>query len=157
MSDDDECIHSTPAAFIEQALSNDQWTDECLIWPYSTNRKGYGMVSRSGKMRSVHVVVCERFHGDRPGEMQVRHLCGRPACLNPTHLAWGTASQNSNDRKVHGTERRGELSATARLTADVVAQIKASDRSNRELADEHGVNISTIWRVRNGRVWAWTS
>lgn len=154
--EDDECIHGTPAAFMEWALSNRQWGDACVIWPFSGNRKGYGMVCRSGKMRSVHVVVCEWFHGDRPVDMQVRHLCGQAACLNPNHLTWGTASENSRDRAVHGTERRGELAATAKLTREVVAQIRASDRSNRELADQLGVNISTVWRVRNRKVWAWT-
>ena len=31
------------------------------------------------------------------------HLCGNGKCSNPKHLYWGTASENINDRKTHGT------------------------------------------------------
>jgi hypothetical protein len=31
------------------------------------------------------------------------HLCGNGKCSNPKHLYWGTASENFNDRKIHGT------------------------------------------------------
>lgn len=48
---------------------------------------------------------------------------------------------------------RGEQNVKARLTADQVLAIRASDRSQRELAREYGVDPSTINHITRGRTW----
>lgn len=53
---------------------------------------------------SVHVLVCEVFHGLRPEGMEVRHLNGNPADNRALNLAWGTRSENELDKVRHGTQ-----------------------------------------------------
>jgi hypothetical protein len=64
-------------------------TDECITWPYSSTNGGRnGTVWLDGKVRSVHVMACERHHGPRPEGALVAHLCSNKLCFNRRHLAW---------------------------------------------------------------------
>jgi len=73
-------------------------TDECVEWPHSTNSAGYGQVWFQGKMKRVHRVAYELYHGKAPRDM-VLHKCNNPRCFNPAHLYEGTHRQNALDRK----------------------------------------------------------
>lgn len=53
---------------------------------------------------SVHALVAEAFHGRRPDGLQVRHLDGNPANNEAENLAYGTASENNRDKRLHGTD-----------------------------------------------------
>lgn len=56
-----------------------------------------------GHTQSVHVLVCEAFHGPRPEGSEVRHLNGNPADNRALNLVWGTRSENELDKVRHGT------------------------------------------------------
>lgn len=77
-------------------------------------RGGYLMVSlsRAGRRYSVlvHRLVAEAFHGPRPADAQIRHLNGDRRDNRPENLAYGSASQNMQDRIEHG--RNPELNKT---------------------------------------------
>ena len=100
-------------------------TPECPIgpddcWPWSTSaragvyrvRKGrrvrvtgrdldYGRISRGRRVEgtaAAHVVAYELTYGPVPAGRQVRHLCSRPLCCNPSHLVAGTVAENAADR-----------------------------------------------------------
>lgn len=73
----------------------------------SLSRKGYYHVTVYGdrKRRSadVHRLVCEAFHGLCADEdMEARHLNGVSTDNRPENLAWGTRSENMQDRLRHG-------------------------------------------------------
>jgi len=58
------------------------------------------------KTEFVHKLVCEAFHGEKPTpQHEVRHLDGTRINNDYNNLAWGTRSENAQDRKLHGTER----------------------------------------------------
>lgn len=79
--------------------------DECALWPFATDRAGYGRLSVKGRPIGAHVLACERLHGPRPDGLQVRHWhCGNPACFNARHLRWGTAGENHADAVRHGSQ-----------------------------------------------------
>lgn len=77
-------------------------------------RNGYLMVSlsRDGRGHStlVHRVIAEAFHGPRPEGAQIRHLNGDRTDNRPANLAYGSASDNMQDRIAHG--RNPELLKT---------------------------------------------
>lgn len=64
--------------------------------------------TRDGKQRAtpVHVLVALAFHGPRPEGMEVRHLDGTRTNNRPENLAWGTHSENMQDKVAHGTATR---------------------------------------------------
>lgn len=66
---------------------------------------------RDGTSRTlrVHVLVAAAFHGPRPEGLEVRHLDGDPTNNRPENLAYGTHSENMQDRTRHGYRPRRPL------------------------------------------------
>jgi hypothetical protein len=69
-------------------------------------RNGYPRVClyRSGTdlaYRTVHVLVCEAFHGPRPEGLEVRHLDGVKTNVAASNLKWGTRLENIQDALAH--------------------------------------------------------
>lgn len=66
--------------------------DECLIWPHTTNSKGLGTITISGKKHTVNRLVCEQEHGPPPSK---RHKavksCRTPLCVARKHWSWSVA------------------------------------------------------------------
>jgi hypothetical protein len=58
---------------------------------------------RGARTYCVHRLVAEAFYGAHPG-MEVRHLDGTRANNHVSNLAWGTHSQNTLDKRHHGTD-----------------------------------------------------
>lgn len=52
--------------------------------------------------RTVHLLVCEAFHGPRPEGAVVRHLNGDYVDNRPENLRWGTWAENTADMISHG-------------------------------------------------------
>lgn len=55
------------------------------------------------RSRTVHTVVAEAFHGQRPEGMEVRHLDGVRTNNSAANLCYGTPSENRYDSVRHGT------------------------------------------------------
>jgi hypothetical protein len=147
--------HGKPLSFIEGIIAAFVAGDDCIDWPYRPNTGGYGRVAGKG----AHVLVCELAHGPNPQvpdgpRMQVRHyVCGRPICVNPKHLCWGTAAEDAEDRARHGTALFGERTPSAKLTEQEVRLIRASSETHAALARQLGVNVRTVQLVRKGVTW----
>lgn len=58
------------------------------------------------------------------------------------------------DRNAKGRQARGERQASARLTSDLVREIRASGMLDREIAAKYGISRSHANHVRIGRKWA---
>jgi HNH endonuclease len=141
-------------------FTDDSTTDPDGCWPWlGTRSKGYGMImigGKSGRQRLAHRVVWELHAGQPvPAGMLVRHLCGNPWCVRPTHLAAGTTQDNSDDMIRHGRSVRGERHPKSKLTAAGVQYIRTSTESHATLAKKFGVSETTIRDVRSGRRWGW--
>lgn len=64
------------------------------------------VISSQGKRVGVrfHRMVCETFHGlPETSDLQVRHLNGMQDDNRADNLAWGTLSENMQDKNLHGT------------------------------------------------------
>ena len=72
---------------------------DCLLWKYSLNTGGYGVLTIKGKgQRLVHRLAFLQAGDEIPEGMQVNHRCNRPYCLQPGHLYARTSAQNATDR-----------------------------------------------------------
>lgn len=102
----------------------------------------------------VHRLVLEAFVGPCPEGMQACHWNGNRADNSAANLRWGTARDNANDRRRHGTTVCGERSRNAKLRAVDVLAIRASREIGRVLAERYGVAEATVWRARHGVCWS---
>lgn len=84
------------------------------------NGKGYLHVSLCHQNRKVtrmiHRLICMSFHGMPPAGTQTRHLNGNMEDNRPENLCWGTAAENWQDRRVHGTASCGEKHWASKLS-----------------------------------------
>ncbi len=135
--------------------------DDCLTWPFTISRSGYGVIYIDGKQRQAHREICARAHGPAPSEdHQAAHRCGRghEACVNQRHLRWATPAENQADRITHGTSSRGEGNGCAKLTSPEVSRIRARlsrGETQTKIARDYDVSLSTIHLIKTGRNWRW--
>jgi hypothetical protein len=117
----------------------------------------YVLVSRPEVPRKlfVHTAVLLAWVGPRPVGMQCRHLDGDPEHNAVENLRWGTAQDNTDDKRRHGRQPRGERTGAARLTeADVRAiRQRLPTSTTRALAAEYGVSHTAIRKAANGEKW----
>lgn len=134
--------------------------DQCVLWPFSRDSRGYGQMRLDGRTQRAHRVVLALTAGEPPDDApHALHSCDVPACFNPKHLRWGSHSENMRDmveRDRHPMIGVGENHARAKLTDADVAEIrrvyvKGRRPRLRELAEQFGVSISQIHRIVNGR------
>ena len=133
--------------------------NECLRWPYSTV-KGYGQVSKYGKMLIVSRLLCEEEYGPPPTDKhQAAHSCGNGkfGCVTKGHLRWATPLENSSDTIIHGRSNRGDRHPLAKLTEVQVREIiSLKGKENRsDLSARYGVSKATVSGIHSGRLWEW--
>lgn len=107
----------------------------------------------------VHRLVLETFVGPCPEGMQCRHLDGNPANNLLSNICWGTPGENAADKERHGTKVRGSKHGAAKLTENVVAEIRALRSQGirlKALASRFGVSEGAINSVIRGKHWKHT-
>jgi hypothetical protein len=124
---------------------------------------GYWRISlvEGGKERytTLHRLVLCAFVGDPPTpDHCAAHNDGDKDNNRLNNLRWATYAENEDDKRLHGTETKGERNGSAKLTREKVLIIRAADLSARgslgRLANEFGVVKSVICNVRAHRTWA---
>ncbi len=123
---------------------------ECWEWTLFRMPKGYGQVTVKGEKWLAHRYAYFLAYGEIPEGMQVLHECDNPPCCRPAHLFTGTNLDNVIDMMSKRRNPQGETHHNAKLTADDVAFIRASDLSNAELAEIFNVHWNTPYRIRKG-------
>ena len=119
--------------------------NDCWVWNWSVERKGYATVRVNGRSLKAHRVSYELSTGPIPEGNIIRHLCGNPTCLNPEHLEAGTGSENMRDMVVAGKQGNQKLTVD---DAANIRQIYSEDRiSQAELGRRYGVTSSTIRKI----------
>lgn len=119
---------------------------------------GYPVVrltkDKKGRTVTVHTVVLSAFVGPKPLGQECRHLNGNREDPRLANLKWGTPTENTEDRKAHGTMPRGATHHAAKLTEQDIRSIRASDESARVLAIRYSVATSAISNIRRRKAWA---
>lgn len=128
-----------------------------LATPVDVKGSGYRFVSlsKAGHVRkvNVHILVLEAFVGTKPTpKHQCLHDDGDRTNPRLKNLAWGTQSQNMQDKVRHGTHARGEQGGNAVMTNEVAQWVRESSQSSLELAPIMGCASSTIRAIRAGQI-----
>jgi HNH endonuclease len=127
---------------------------ECWIWKGALNEWGYGHFSIVGIVGKAHRVAWFLEHGRWPTPCALHH-CDNPACVRIDHLFEGDDAANMADRDAKGrnAQPHGEQNGQAKLTRQLVLEIRASGKPQRKLAKRYGVAKSTIAAVLHRRSW----
>ena len=149
--------HKTGPAIM--AIMNSAKSDACVLWQHGRDSQGYGRASMPGfSTRLAHRIICEMRHGAPIGRVLALHSCGNGhlGCVNPEHLSWGTAKENSDDKVAHGTKPLGRATGRAKLSPDAIRDIRnrrQKGQSFGEISKDHSVQRATIQAVLEGRTW----
>lgn len=130
---------------------------ECLVWPFTRTRQGYGNVSRTvvggsrGNMGAARA-MCMLAHGPPPTAGHVAaHSCGNGhgGCVHPEHLRWATVAENVADTLRHGTRRTLGLSGQRSLRPVQIKAVRllAPHMTDAELSEVFGVTLDHIERL----------
>lgn len=116
-------------------------------------------VQRGGKirLRKVHSLVCEAFHGPKPSPRHVAaHINGDTFCNVRSNLYWATPQENMDDRERHGRTAKGERQHSAKLTNEQVREMRRRRKEGAKLATlaaDFGVTFSTVGKIVSGKSW----
>lgn len=149
---------SHPTALLKRFWSkvDKKTTDGCWNWTGAL-KKGYGRFRMGGISEPqipAHRAAYILKHGEISQELLVRHKCDNRRCVRPSHLALGTAKQNTGDAIARGRLAKGEKIPWSKLTEANVLEIRNSSETQKSLAARFGVcrtNISLVKRRKNWR------
>jgi len=128
--------------------------DECWPWTGSLNEQGYGKIKTAKRATALaHRLVYEQRRGPIPMGLCVLHSCDNPPCCNPKHLFLGTRADNNADRSRKGRSIVGADHHATKLTADEARDIRQSESTGRDLANQFGVSPQTVCDIRKRRHW----
>lgn len=145
-----------------EVLSGFTGVDGCWEWPKSIAHSGYGQFATNpGEPRTAHRLSMELYLGEPiPKGLFVCHTCDNRKCVNPAHLFLGTPADNIRDMIQKGRQQdysnmcrgddhplRKDPALHFRKYSDGLMQEmarKAESASRRKVAEEYGVNHSTV-------------
>jgi hypothetical protein len=109
------------------------------------------------KGHRIHRLVAAAFIGPCPEGLEVCHGPGGALDNRAANLTYGTKKKNCGPDKVRdGTTNRGERSAVAKLTEEIVAECRTralAGETHYDLAREFGVGQQTMWSAVVGKTW----
>jgi hypothetical protein len=126
----------------------------CLLWAGAKDKNGYGLIKVDGVMMRAHRFSWFLHTGKNP-EQFILHKCDNPPCVSPDHLFEGTPKDNTHDcmKKGRFLMPKGSKHGHSKLTEKQVLMIRKDKRSNRELANEYKVHITTIRYIKSRHTW----
>lgn len=121
--------------------------------------KGYlmtGVVNAQGKPMTLRVnrIICTLFNGlPLTPSHQAMHLNSIKTDNRAINLSWGTQKENEDMKDGNGNRPVGEKVGSAKLNADKVREIRASNKSGRELARQYKVSQPAICQIISRKTW----
>lgn len=156
----DPLAGKTPVGAPMAFLRNIPATDDCVEWPFRITGGGYGQIRFGGMNTNAHRVSLIIHKGEpESNNMHAAHapeICHNRLCVNPRHLRWATPQQNMLDRGIDGTQVHlaGEAHGASKLTTEMVLKIRASRKSQKDLAETYGVSHKTISKIIRRERWS---
>lgn len=110
-----------------------------------------------GKPQAAYRAAYQILVGPVPDGMCLLHRCDNGLCVNPSHIFLGDRKDNYHDMVTKGRSNiaRGEMKKTiAKLSDEIIREIRKSPLNGNQLAKKYGVHRQTIYDVRSGKAWA---
>ena len=150
-------IHHT----IETLHAHCDEVGNCWEWKRSFNNAGMPQTRHAGKVYGVRKLAYVLAGNEVKEGNVVFPSCKNQKCINPEctkQMSMNRFMTIKNLNRVKTLTTREKLSVFARsnsakLTIEAVAEIRNSDKSGRQLARDHVVNLKTIWNAKNDRTW----
>ncbi|MDE2107445.1 MAG: HNH endonuclease [Patescibacteria group bacterium] len=128
----------------------------CWIFQGPSRNGFHGSLFYNGVRWQAHRLVYTLINGKIPANKVIRHKCDEGFCVCPAHLQIGMQADNVKDMINRGRARfscAGHNNGRAILQPADVIYIRATNKSNSELAEELNVNLSVIYKVRTEKTW----
>lgn len=158
-----------------ERLLQERAVEEGDCWLWQGGMSGPSLTTPTmqfrGKIMATYAAVwllktgCEHV----PSGMRLWRTCGEMRCISPKHIKLGTkeqmrASLTSRGAYKFSPSRKAAVTARARANPntklkggmDEARQIRNSTDSEKVLAARHGISISRVNRIRNGKAWCET-
>lgn len=117
----------------------------------------YLRVALSGKLFSVHRLVCDAFIEKIDGKIFVNHKNGNKYDNRVENLEWCTKSENSIHSFQIGLQVsiKGSNHANSKINEDIAKKIKyeLKDLTQKEIAKIYGIDRSKVYQIRKGISW----
>ncbi len=117
----------------------------CWVWQLCRYPSGYGQTKDNGRQRPAHCIYWEREHGPVPVGLELHHLCGVPACVNPEHLRPLTRAEHIRS------------DGRSKLTREQVDEIKElyqrREATQLQLATRYGVSQVHVSSIVRDKAW----
>jgi len=135
---------------------------DCWLWDGSMSVCNIPMIKHNGRAYSARRALAIEMGLDVEGKAAT-NSCGDPRCVCPGHIRLmtqgalrlrtskrlkGTASETLRAHKIAATRRR-----TSKLSIASATAIRAADGTYREIGEEYGVSISTVFAIKSHRMW----
>ena len=159
------------AELLKKIESRCEEVGDCLEWQGHVSSGGSPRIWHEGKTHSVRKLMLQA--NGKPSEVPPKRklvcTCENHRCVNADHIAIVPLAKFVRDRLVANTNhqiRAAKIAKarrkSAKLTADDVAAIRASDEADHILAERYGVSRShvsgiqarTKWRDHSVSPWA---
>lgn len=127
----------------------------CWLWT-AADTGWYGTFTIDGVQISAPRAAYEMFVGPIPFGRVLRHKCDVPLCVNPDHLELGTQADNIRDRDVRGRTARGGDDGNAKLTDEIVLEIRrlyAAGFSITSIGAKFRIDKSNVSFIARGKTW----
>lgn len=111
----------------------------------------------SGEHELSNRAAWRLYVGVIPTGAFVLHRCDNPKCVNPEHLFLGSQTDNMNDMWDKGRSRpgvsHGSNHGMSKLTESQVKEIRESKEAGTAIAKRFGMSTTTIYDIRNRKIW----
>ena len=154
-----ECNYPTDVCvrFWRKVIIPKNYKVECWNYTGGLDKDGYGIFAiESDWPIRAHKFAYQYYNGPVKSEC-LMHTCDNPSCQSPYHIKEGTVHENNADRSIKGRSAIGSKGGNAKLTEDIVRQIRIdlqyNNYSHSMIKKKYGIGTSNASRIRRYEIW----